>query len=111
MVLKFIINFFSILTSSNEKTQNYKVVDLIEGYNFYIKFIFIRHRMKEFSNILSSQATPGDVTEQYCHASVSDVTAFSTSGTPSNTVDFVAPMHVARQRYLVAPTPLRDQKG
>jgi hypothetical protein len=26
-------------------------------------------------------------------------------------VDFVAPMHVARQRYLVAPTPLRDQKG
>ena len=33
--------FLSILTSSNEKTQNYKVVDLIESYNFGIKIIFI----------------------------------------------------------------------
>jgi hypothetical protein len=33
--------FLSILTSSNEKTQNYKVVDLIESYNFGIKSIFI----------------------------------------------------------------------
>ena len=27
--------------TSNEKTQNYKVVDLVEGYNFYTKFISI----------------------------------------------------------------------
>jgi len=33
--------FLSILTSSNEKTQNYKVVDLIKSYNFGIKSIFI----------------------------------------------------------------------
>ena len=33
--------FLSILTSLNEKTQNYKVVDLIESYNFGIKSIFI----------------------------------------------------------------------
>ena len=39
--LKFYIIFLSILTSSNEKTQNYKVVDLIESYNFGIKNIFI----------------------------------------------------------------------
>ena len=37
----FILFFLSILTSSNEKTQNYKVVDLIESYNFGIKSIFI----------------------------------------------------------------------
>ena len=41
--------FLSILTSSNEKTQNYKVVDLIEVYNLYVKIIFIRHRIEEFS--------------------------------------------------------------
>ena len=41
IVLKFYIIFLSILTSSNEKTQNYKVVDLIESYNFSIKNIFI----------------------------------------------------------------------
>ena len=39
--------FLSILTSSNEKIQQYKVVDLIEGYNFHINFIFIRRRIKE----------------------------------------------------------------
>ena len=33
--------FLGILTSSNEKTKNYKVVDLIESYNFGIKSIFI----------------------------------------------------------------------
>ena len=38
---KFYIIFLSILTSSNKKTQNYKVVDLIESYNFGIKSIFI----------------------------------------------------------------------
>jgi len=40
--------FLSILTSSDEtKTQNYKVVDLIEYYNFYINFIFIQRCIKE----------------------------------------------------------------
>jgi len=34
-------NFSSILTTSNIKTQNYKVVDRIESYNFDIKIIFI----------------------------------------------------------------------
>ena len=34
---KFYIIFLNILTSSNEKTQNYKVVDLIENYNFHAK--------------------------------------------------------------------------
>ena len=37
MVLKFYIIFSSILLSSNEKTQNYKVLDLIEVYNLHIK--------------------------------------------------------------------------
>ena len=40
-------NFLSTLTSSNEKIKNYKVVDLIEGYNFHIKIIFIRYRIEE----------------------------------------------------------------
>jgi hypothetical protein len=39
--------FLSTIMSSNEKTQNYKVVDLIESYNFHINFIFIRRRIKE----------------------------------------------------------------
>jgi len=49
MVLKFYIIFSSILLSSNEKTQNYKVVDLIEVYNLHIKIIFIQHRIEGFS--------------------------------------------------------------
>jgi hypothetical protein len=40
-VLKLYIIFTSILTISNVKTQNYKVVDLIESYNFDINDIFI----------------------------------------------------------------------
>jgi hypothetical protein len=32
-----------------KKTQNYKVVDLIEVYNLHIKLIFIRHRIEGFS--------------------------------------------------------------
>jgi len=40
-------NFSSTLTLWNKKTQNYKVVDLIEFYNSYIKIIFIRHCMEE----------------------------------------------------------------
>jgi hypothetical protein len=41
MLLKFYIIFLSILTISNVKTQNYKVIDLIDSYNFDIKIIFI----------------------------------------------------------------------
>jgi hypothetical protein len=33
--------FFSVLTTPNMKTQNYKVVDSIESYNFDEKSIFI----------------------------------------------------------------------
>jgi len=33
------------------------------------------------------------------------MTAFSTSKTPSDIADVAAPMHVARQCYLVAPNP------
>jgi hypothetical protein len=43
------------------------------------------------------------VTEQYCHASGSGVKTFSASETPSNVADVAAPMHMARQRYLVVP--------
>jgi hypothetical protein len=41
MLLKFYIIFWCILTILNAKTQNYKVVDSIEGYNFYVESIFI----------------------------------------------------------------------
>jgi hypothetical protein len=33
--------FWCILTISNAKTQNYKVLDSIEGYNFHLESIFI----------------------------------------------------------------------
>jgi len=33
--------------TSNEKIQNYKVVDLVESYNFCIKIISIRVCMKK----------------------------------------------------------------
>jgi hypothetical protein len=32
--------------TSNEKTMNHKVVDLIESYNFHIKLTFIRVQIK-----------------------------------------------------------------
>jgi hypothetical protein len=32
---------------SNEKYLNYKVVDLVESYNFYINFILIRVQTKK----------------------------------------------------------------
>lgn len=38
---------------SNEKTLNYKNIDLIEIYNFHIKFIMIRLNMKELRIYLS----------------------------------------------------------
>ena len=45
--LKLCLIFLSILTTSNEKPQNEKVVDLVESYNFHIKIIFIQDRMKK----------------------------------------------------------------
>ena len=38
--------FLSILTISNMKTQNYKVIVVTEGYNFNIKCIFIGYHTK-----------------------------------------------------------------
>ena len=46
MLVKLYIIFSSILTTSNIKTQKYKVVDLIEGNNFDMKSIFIWHHTK-----------------------------------------------------------------
>jgi hypothetical protein len=41
------INYLSIILTSNEKkTQRYKVVDLVETYNFYIKIFFIQVSIK-----------------------------------------------------------------
>ena len=65
MVLNFYIIFLTNLTSSNEKTQNYKVVDLVESYNFHIKIIYIRRRIEElwfFRNF--SLVTPVPVARQ-----------------------------------------------
>jgi hypothetical protein len=33
--------------TSNEKILNYKVVDIVESYNFHIKFTFIRVQTKK----------------------------------------------------------------
>ena len=33
--------------TSNKKLFNYKVIDCIEGYNFDIKFVFIRVHIKK----------------------------------------------------------------
>ena len=45
-----------ILVTSNEKTQNYKVVDLVEEYNYRIKLIIIQvlEKIYEFSKVRSS---------------------------------------------------------
>ena len=41
-------NFFEHLNIVKwKKIQNYKIVDLVEGYNFHIKIIFIRCRIEE----------------------------------------------------------------
>jgi hypothetical protein len=55
MLLKLYIIFLSVLTTSNVKTQNYKIVDLIDSYNFDVKSIFILiHIKKYFSNATSA---------------------------------------------------------
>jgi hypothetical protein len=38
--------------TSNGKILNYKVIDLVESYNFHIKFTSIRVQIKKFENIL-----------------------------------------------------------
>jgi hypothetical protein len=43
--------------TSNGKTLNYKVVDLVESYNFHIKFTFIRVKTKNYK-ILKTDWTP-----------------------------------------------------
>jgi hypothetical protein len=50
------------------------------------------------------------MTEQYCHASGSGVTPFSTLKTPSNVMDIVAPIHVMRQRYWSRQRRWHDEK-
>jgi hypothetical protein len=41
------IDFFSPNMTSNKKSLNYKVVDLVESYNFRINFILIRVQTKK----------------------------------------------------------------
>ena len=36
-----------MLTTSNLKSQNYKLIDLIKGYNFNIKCILVQHHKKD----------------------------------------------------------------
>jgi len=57
-MLNMLTNDLSILVILNEKTKNYKVVDLIESYNFYIKFIFIQVCMKRYNLLRSDLGTP-----------------------------------------------------
>jgi hypothetical protein len=44
------------MASNEKKIQNYKIIDLIERYNFLIKIIFIRDRMKKYD---FSKIVPG----------------------------------------------------
>jgi hypothetical protein len=43
--------------TSNGKTLNYKVVDLVESYNFHIKFTSIRVQTKNYK-FLKTDSTP-----------------------------------------------------
>jgi len=47
-MLNFYIIFFSILCFLHEKPQNYKVIGVIEIYNFYIKVIFFNIVLKSY---------------------------------------------------------------
>jgi hypothetical protein len=42
-----VYRFLGHKMTSNEKSLNYKVIDLVESYNFYINFIFIRVHTKK----------------------------------------------------------------
>jgi hypothetical protein len=46
--------------TSNGKILNYKVVDLVESYNFYIKFTSIRLQTKSYK-FLKTDCTPTTV--------------------------------------------------
>jgi len=39
--------YLDIQTISNQKSLNYKVVNLVGYYNFDIKFVFIEHHMRK----------------------------------------------------------------
>jgi uncharacterized membrane protein len=54
MVLKFYIIISSILLSSNEKTQNYKVVDLIEEKTQNYKVVDLIEDVKIYNFIVLS---------------------------------------------------------
>jgi len=45
--IKICVVYLDIKMISNQKSLNYKVVDLIEYYNFDIKLVFIGHHMRE----------------------------------------------------------------
>jgi hypothetical protein len=50
--------------TSNEKSLNYKVIDLVRSYNFHINFISIRAHTKKlqfFENELNPTTIPHDV--------------------------------------------------
>jgi hypothetical protein len=48
----------------NEKVVNYKVVDLVEYYNFDIKFVFIKQQIRKLSSFSCSLSLPGHVFNQ-----------------------------------------------
>ena len=61
--------------TSDEKAQNYKIVDLVESYNFQSKIIFL----SSYEKYIFSKATPchtgeGGMTRLYCHAGASGMT-------------------------------------
>jgi hypothetical protein len=64
----------------------------------------------DFLKVQSRHATPSGATRQYCHASGSGATSFSTSKTPSNMPYLAAPMHVAQLCYLIALAGLARPK-
>jgi hypothetical protein len=43
------IDYLSMNMTSNGKTLNYKIVDLVESYNFHIKFTSIRVHAKKLT--------------------------------------------------------------
>lgn len=43
---------FDYLKNSNKKNFNYKTVDLVESYNFYVNFVAIQVRMKKLSSYI-----------------------------------------------------------
>jgi hypothetical protein len=55
--------------TSNGKILNYKIVDLVERYNFHIKFIFIRVQTKNYK-FLKTDCTPTAVAHDGSRATV-----------------------------------------